>query len=187
MEDLSEYETRRQAHIVWTIRKRQNWEFGESGVAARVIAADAPVNATQSKEPLGEGELVYPFRRRIEGSIDDVLDPLLQKSPDMYRALSNALTTRQLAPYLVGLGRYCILPGGRIGQDIYYAGLQIHAASPTKASFLQPIEPIEYEDVDFIADRLHQVSAFIMSANLTCLNDNLLNEQIHTPIGLPLP
>jgi hypothetical protein len=188
MAEISPAEARRQADVLWPIRWRHHTELGYSGIARRIIAATTKLNEGKSRLPLIEGSLVYPARAPIDDHFQELRQRIRTSEPGMTLLLGGLVQLETDDSYVLALGRRESLGPDDYTDEVYYAGVQYpEPFSQERPTIQSPFEGIEQEDVNILARMLGEVADAKEEHSLTCLNDNLVNNQITGGRLLPLP
>lgn len=190
--DLSPEEEKRQLGILTELRTRHHEFLVNSGIARRVLDAEAPVNFMQNGDDFTEGTLFYPTRKRIFdiavgilGGIRETISGSCQSAPQDFREWSEYLNRYPEAD-MVNLDRIEAQRDNGCVISTIYVGIQQKRDS-LEDGFI-PIDGVEMVDLIDLGRLLHEVKTAKEALNLSCLDEEYL---INTGIGrfapTPLP
>ncbi len=190
--ELSPDEEQRQLRILTMTRTRHHRDLVESGIARRILDAEAPVNYMQNADDFTEGTLLYPTRRKVEdiaiGSlwgIKETISGSCKRAPQNLGEWGYYLQKYPNAD-MVMLGRIDAHKNNGWGLTTIYVGIQRERDSELKG-FLQ-LDGVEAADLTVLGRLLGELKEVRESQDLTCLDpDSLINSTIgrHAPTPMP--
>lgn len=189
--ELSTKEEKRQLRVLTELRTRHHNRLVDSGIARRILDAEAPVNYLQNGDDFTEGTLFYPTRKKVAelaiGSLWGIEETVSGSCVNAPQDLAQWGAYLHLFPNadIVMLGRIEAHNNGW-GVNTIYVGMQ-HERDSLSDSFM-PLNGVEQADILVLGELLDEVKTVRESQDLTCLDpDSLVNTTIGRYAPTPMP